>query len=1016
MISAEDIAKNFSTTFSADGTGDNYSSDHFSGLTLGVVVDTDDPLETGRLRIFCPSLNDNPKKIQHLPWASYVTPFAGSISNQKYFRGADSDNAVSEGSLHYGFWSIPEMGAHVLVGCIDGDPRRRFWIGCIPEHQQANTIHHGRYKWKDGEVDGPLTGTSKPMQPLYDNSREAFNNDSSSPEFRSRVAEYQTSAVSEDVGQIPNSKMRESLDQQNSQIVDNNPDTWEHAAMGAHGYDWSGFKELGGFMSSRVFGWSTPGMHAFTMDDRPFNSRMRLRTTAGHQILMDDTNERIYISTYNGKNYIEMDANGNIDCYSQNRISLHSEKDMNFTTEGTYRVFARDGIHMFAGDNDSGAHTDNNVPYDIPTIAPPIPGEIRIHSTTSITNLSQGDIRNQSYTDTYTEVGGNFYGKTDKSYFNEVKDNINVVTDSGSYNADIASDLNENVGRDSKRFSEGNSSIASNGTNEIESFQGSIEAGARDGITMKTATGTVAIESNGYDGGGGYVKIKTPDNEIDVGNNGIKIASAIAATIAAATGVSLMVDGLLKSKIKSPPINRDSIPINRTPTENDIGMEPGPHIPLDPITGDPLPLPWVDDYTNPDDTTPTKCRQSITIDEATLVAYNAGFRGQDLVIAVAVAMAESNLTTLSHKKVEGDIFSENVGIFNIKTLSEPSECTGLEYRDNRDRQLENPNTNAQIAYKIFSEEYPAGEWSEGKWASIGDGRAESYFSRATEAVERFSNKVIKLQNSVIGAMNTLEDRLFDLTDSLNDILDKTDTVFRIIDSTTNMYNMIKDLTDAHSNDDPIGSLLGSVKGAIGPYSDQIELLITNHIMNMIPPEIMGIIAGVQGALNTLNSALNTLSAVTGLASKTVLDMNNMLIDLDAPLDINLRTPIFPISQIGLVTQYNVATIAINAIVGALADLGASISVPLPLPMPFPPILPIKIPIPDIPKLKLPKFENPIVSDLLKNNSMPAIKDTLKAKESEWRNSIKDKFTEQIDSAVATFDGTISDITDRIPKA
>ena len=296
MKSPESIAENFNKLYSTNGEGDDYPIALFSGLTLGVVVDTDDPLQGGRLRIFCPSLNDNPKKPQHLPWANYISPFGGIINNSQYYRGTDENNATSEGSVHYGFWAIPEMGAHVLVGCIDGDPRRRFWIGCMPEHQQTNTQFHGRYRWDKGKVEGPLTNSGQPIQPLYDNLKKAFNDEIDSPEFRSRAADYQPSANDENVGQVPNSKLKESLDQQNEQIRANDPDTWEHATLGAQGYDWSGFKQLGAIMSSRVYGMSTPGMHAFTMDDRPFNSRMRLRTNAGHQILMDDTNERIYIS------------------------------------------------------------------------------------------------------------------------------------------------------------------------------------------------------------------------------------------------------------------------------------------------------------------------------------------------------------------------------------------------------------------------------------------------------------------------------------------------------------------------------------------------------------------------------------------------------------------------------------------------------------------------------------------------------------------------------------------------
>jgi hypothetical protein len=82
------------------------------------------------------------------------------------------------------------------------------------------------------------------------------------------------------------------------------------------------------------------------MDDRPENSRVRVRTTGGHQIIMDDTNERVYVSTSTGENWIEMDEKGNVDIYTSGKISAHAEHDINFTTDRSFRVYAKAGIHM----------------------------------------------------------------------------------------------------------------------------------------------------------------------------------------------------------------------------------------------------------------------------------------------------------------------------------------------------------------------------------------------------------------------------------------------------------------------------------------------------------------------------------------------------------------------------------------------------------------------------------------------------------------------------------------------
>lgn len=322
---------------SIDGKGDDFGS-VATGLTLGLVVSTDDPLEMGRLQVYCPALNDNPKKIYHLPWAAYVTPFGGSINNPNYTRGTGDGKPTSTGAIHYGFWGVPELGAHVLVGCIDGDPRRRFWLGCVPEHQETHTQFHGRFDWssRDGTPDGPLTSDKKPIQPIYDNMTSAFV-DRKSREWKSRGADYQPMANSKDGNGAPsNVRGEDYLDETYEQMSAHEKDKWVRENLGAHGYDWSGFKDAGAFKSSRVFGFSTPGFHSLSMDDRPFNSRTKLRSSTGHMVLLDDTNERIYIMTNKGNNWVEMDSNGNIDVYSERRVSISAGKDINLSTGGTF--------------------------------------------------------------------------------------------------------------------------------------------------------------------------------------------------------------------------------------------------------------------------------------------------------------------------------------------------------------------------------------------------------------------------------------------------------------------------------------------------------------------------------------------------------------------------------------------------------------------------------------------------------------------------------------------------------
>jgi hypothetical protein len=504
----------------ADGKGDDYNSAR--SLTLGLVVNTDDPLEEGRLQIFCPALNDNPKKIQHLPWCAYVTPFGGSINNKNFTRGVGDGIPVSEGAIHYGFWGVADLGAHVLVGCIDGDTRRRFWIGCIPEHQETHTQFNGRFDWsaKNGTPDGPLTSSKGEIQPLYDNWTKAFT-DRTSSEWKSRGADYQVSAISVDGNGSPSKvKGDEYLDESYQGMSSHEKDEWVAAILGAHGYDWSGYKGVGAFKASRVFGMSTPGFHSFSMDDRPFNSRIKFRTASGHLFLMDDTNERIYLMTNRGKSWVEMDSNGNIDVFSENRVSIASASDINLTTQGSIRMHAAESIHMYAGHNDDGDTGASGILLE----EPPVKGEIRIHAETDFHQLSTNH-RQKTIENHYSEVGQTHYNLVGDSSVTTVRKDISVSTVEGDHIMSSGRNIQATSANDTKHFALGKTSLASHGDAEMHSFKGGTAISAAGVTNIKSMNDNVHMQA-GATSGSKNIILTTTNSQQAIGDKGIQSISS----------------------------------------------------------------------------------------------------------------------------------------------------------------------------------------------------------------------------------------------------------------------------------------------------------------------------------------------------------------------------------------------------------------------------------------------------------------------------------------------------------
>lgn len=324
-------------------------------ITVGEVVDTNDPQQMGRLRVRCPALGDKESElIANIPFAIYASPLAGFGDLTK--RGpTNSDDGITGGPVAYGMWNIPKVGAYVLVACIDGDPKHRVWLGCISPQWMTHTLPHGRYIAGTGNnttsddfgPEGPLASDESLVYPLYKNLETAFGSERFSKfEWRTRGADRSAAAI---VGSdILNKIITEEVDDFNVKINEADGRTRNVT----QGYDVSReeptvkSENTGANLDSQVYAWVTPGFHAMSMDDSEKNCRMRFRTASGHQIILDDTNERIYVATAEGNSYIEMDQNGNIDVFTEKRLSVHAKEDINFETEGAFRVKAAGGVHL----------------------------------------------------------------------------------------------------------------------------------------------------------------------------------------------------------------------------------------------------------------------------------------------------------------------------------------------------------------------------------------------------------------------------------------------------------------------------------------------------------------------------------------------------------------------------------------------------------------------------------------------------------------------------------------------
>lgn len=80
----------------------------------------------------------------------------------------------------------------------------------------------------------------------------------------------------------------------------------------------------------------------------PFNEHFRIRTRTGHQILMHNSEDLIYIGNAKGTVWIELTSDGKIDIFAEDSISLHTKNDFNVKADRDINIEAGRNVNIKA--------------------------------------------------------------------------------------------------------------------------------------------------------------------------------------------------------------------------------------------------------------------------------------------------------------------------------------------------------------------------------------------------------------------------------------------------------------------------------------------------------------------------------------------------------------------------------------------------------------------------------------------------------------------------------------------
>jgi hypothetical protein len=339
-----------------------------------------------------------------MPFFGY-TGFEFMGQNSASVSGKTID-AYNDTQKSYGMWFVPpDVGVTVLVVFVDGDPAQGYWIGCVPSRFANNMVpgiagasqvdidktDSDRYgitsgpeklrvtnlpvaeinrklNLKDREIDPEKI--KKPVHPiterfleqglLFDDVR-GVTTSSARREAPSMVFGISTPGP---LDKRTNSK-RAKIGTQNSQ----SPAPVPVSRLGGTQFVMDDGDER--YVRATPAGGPTAGPYKYVDVNNvkdgqpgdstlPYNECFRVRTRTGHQILLHNTEDLIYIANARGTAWIEMTSNGKIDIFAEDSISIHSKNDFNFKAGRDINLEAGRNINIKAETGKIHAEAEGN--------------------------------------------------------------------------------------------------------------------------------------------------------------------------------------------------------------------------------------------------------------------------------------------------------------------------------------------------------------------------------------------------------------------------------------------------------------------------------------------------------------------------------------------------------------------------------------------------------------------------------------------------------------------------------
>ena len=341
------------------------------GVVIGVVKVNSHPTRSGTIMVFVPTFSDQARESDKSQWRSvkYATPFYSRTAqtNADGTRLSTKGDQLEKVKNTSGIlFPAPDVGTRVLCVFPEGRNADGYYFASAPDTYMIQSIPESsasenftknpnlvRYKKAptlefnddpDENNVGKLSNFLTPKRALDTHTAQFLKTQGlDQDEIRGlSTSSYTRETPSEVIG--ISTKGRRLLE--GGQKLEDKPSINQTLASGGI-LSSSADKKAVEARHARAKG------HALVMDDGDIegnNNLMRFRTAGGHQILLHDTQDLIYISNSKGTSWIQIDAKGQLDVYSQTSINLRS-RNINFHADQNIKMHAGQTIQIVAGAN-----------------------------------------------------------------------------------------------------------------------------------------------------------------------------------------------------------------------------------------------------------------------------------------------------------------------------------------------------------------------------------------------------------------------------------------------------------------------------------------------------------------------------------------------------------------------------------------------------------------------------------------------------------------------------------------